>query len=172
MAPSGAQGVTQCLRVWYVKTCPEHSIFIFLAQIFNTLSAIYQLSLNYPSVQYTLSKLSASVIQTELTIIRLVGFTITRVSGNVNVTDHGRHRAEVEDRRVGAESLAPAPTLRSNRVTPSQIRDIFTFGHDQLSDSKEIFYACKSCINQAYRETISVSSPVCEKKVCAKKIYV
>ena len=65
---------------------------------------------------------------------------------------------------------APAPTLRSNRVTPSQIRDIFTFGHDQLSDSKEIFYACKSCINQAYRETISVSSPVCGKKSVLKNV--
>ena len=90
--------------------------------------------------------------------------TITRVSGNLNVSDHERHPAEVEDRRVGA---APAQTLlRSIRVTPrSEIRDIFTFGHDQLSDSKEIFYACKSCINQPYRETISVSSPVCEKSL-------
>ena len=91
--------------------------------------------------------------------------TITRVSGNLNVSDHERHPAEVEDRRVGAAS-APAPTLRSIRVTlRSEIRDIFTFGHDQLSDSKEIFYACKSCINQPYRETISVSSPVCEKSL-------
>ena len=102
-------------------------------------------------------------------MLRLVMFTITRVSGNLNVLDHGRHQAEVEDRRVGAESAAPAPTLRSIRVTPtpaqSQIRDIFTFGHDQLSDSKEIFYACKSCINQPYRETISVSSPVCGKHI-------
>lgn len=100
-------------------------------------------------------------------MLRFVRFTITRVSGNLNVLDHGRHQAEVEDRRVGAESAAPAPTLRSIRVTPSQIRDIFTFGHDQLSDSKEIFYACKSCINQAYRETISVSLPRCvEKSLC------
>ena len=82
----------------------------------------------------------------------------------MNVSDHERHQAEVEDRRVGA---APASTLRSIRVTPrSEIRDIFTFGHDQLSDSKEIFYACKSCINQPYRETISVSSPVGEKSLC------
>ena len=52
-------------------------------------------------------------------------------------------------------------------------------GHYQLSNSKEIFYACKSCINQPYQKTIfnfllgvlkNVCSPKNQNKIQEKRV--
>ena len=95
--------------------------------------------------------------------------TISRLSENLNVSDHGRHRAEVEDRRVGADSAALAPTPRSIRVTPRSEISLLSVTINYRIPKKYFMLVNLVSINRI--EKLFQSLPRCFEKESAVKAY-